>query len=42
MPPTVRPYHALVGVNVVVRPGEVLNDATVILRDGRIEAVGAV
>jgi imidazolonepropionase-like amidohydrolase len=32
--------HAIVGATVVVRPGEVLEDATVILRDGRIEEVG--
>jgi imidazolonepropionase-like amidohydrolase len=32
--------HALVDVTVVTRPGEVLTHATVILRDGRIEAVG--
>ena len=34
--------HALIDVNVVIRPGEVLTHATVILRDGRIEAVGDV
>jgi len=32
--------HALIDVTVVTRPGEVLTNATVILRDGRIEAVG--
>jgi hypothetical protein len=32
--------HALIGVNVVVSPGEELTDATIVLRDGRIDAVG--
>jgi imidazolonepropionase-like amidohydrolase len=32
--------HALIDVNVVTRPGEVVSGATVVLRDGRIEAVG--
>src|SRR5580658_5504768 len=32
--------HALVGGKVVVKPGEVLDSATVLLRDGLIEAVG--
>ena len=33
--------HAIVGARVVPRPGQVLDSATVVLRDGRIEAVGA-
>ena len=32
--------HALEHARVVVRPGEVLEDATIVLRDGVIEAVG--
>ncbi len=32
--------HALVGARVVVKPGEVLESATVLIRDGRIEKVG--
>ncbi len=32
--------HALVGAKVVTKPGEVLEKATVLLRDGHIEAVG--
>jgi imidazolonepropionase-like amidohydrolase len=38
-----RPHrvHALVGAIVVVRPGEMLERATVVIRDGVIEAVGA-
>lgn len=43
-PPAVRPLaasvHALVGGRVVLKPGEELERATVVLRDGRIEAVG--
>lgn len=37
-----RPHrvHALVGARVVLRPGEVLERATVVLRDGTIDAVG--
>jgi hypothetical protein len=31
----------LVGGKVVVKPGQVLDSATVLLRDGLIEAVGA-
>lgn len=34
--------HALVGATVVVRPGEVIENATVIVRDDRIVAVGPV
>jgi imidazolonepropionase-like amidohydrolase len=33
--------HALVGGKVVVKPGEVLDSATVVIRDGLIEKVGA-
>lgn len=33
--------HALVGAKVVLRPGEVLESGTIVLRDGTIEAVGA-
>jgi imidazolonepropionase-like amidohydrolase len=33
--------HALVGGKVVVKPGEVLDSATVVIRDGLIESVGA-
>ncbi len=32
--------HAITGADVVVRPGEVIEDATIIIRDGVIEAVG--
>lgn len=32
--------HALVGGKVITRPGQTLDDATVIIRDGLIEAVG--
>ncbi|MBT5382942.1 MAG: hypothetical protein HOL13_08905, partial [Phycisphaerae bacterium] len=32
--------HALIGADVVTAPGERLEDATIILRDGHIEAVG--
>ncbi len=44
LPPGFRPkpvgVHALVGGKVVVKPGEVHDAATVIIRDGYIEAVG--
>jgi hypothetical protein len=44
LPPGFRPkpigVHALVGGKVVTKPGEVLDEATVIIRDGYIEAVG--
>ena len=44
LPPGFRPLplgvHALVGGKVVVRPGEVLESATVVIRDGLIQAVG--
>jgi imidazolonepropionase-like amidohydrolase len=43
-PPAVRPLaapiHALVGGHVVLSPGRELDKATIILRDGRIAAVG--
>src|SRR5437899_3767139 len=32
--------HALVGGKVVIKPGEVLDAATIVIRDGRIKAVG--
>ncbi len=32
--------HALTGARVVVAPGQVLNNATIVVRDGYIEAVG--
>jgi N-acetylglucosamine-6-phosphate deacetylase len=34
--------HALVGATVHVKPGQTLQEATVLIRDGRIEAVGKV
>lgn len=44
LPPGFRPkpvgVHALVGGKVVTKPGEVLDEATIIIRDGLIEAVG--
>lgn len=44
LPPGFRPkpagVHALIGGKVVVKPGETLEDATVVIRDGYIEAVG--
>lgn len=44
LPPGFRPLppgvHALVGGKVVPKPGEVLDGATVVIRDGFIEAVG--
>ena len=33
-------FHALVGARVVTAPGEVLDDATVVIRDGLIQQVG--
>ena len=32
--------HALVGARVVTAPGRTLENATIVVRDGRIEAVG--
>jgi imidazolonepropionase-like amidohydrolase len=44
LPPGFRPaplgIHALMGGRVVVKPGEVLEGATILIRDGRIQAVG--
>jgi imidazolonepropionase-like amidohydrolase len=44
LPPGFRPkpvgVHALVGGKVVTKPGETLDEATIIIRDGLIEAVG--
>jgi imidazolonepropionase-like amidohydrolase len=44
LPPGFRPLplgvHALVGAKVVVKPGEVVEGGTVVIRDGFIEAVG--
>jgi len=44
LPPGFRPQpvgvHALVGGKVVVKPGEVIESATVVIRDGIIKAVG--
>ncbi len=34
-------FHALVGARVVTAPGQVLNNATVVIRNGLIQAVGA-
>lgn len=33
-------FHALVGARVVTGPGQVLNDATIVVRNGLIQAVG--
>src|SRR5436309_13984827 len=44
LPPGFRPLplgvHALVGGKVVIKPGEVLEGATIVIRDGFIKAVG--
>src|SRR5215510_5092866 len=44
LPPGFRPLppgvHALVGGKVIVKPGETLENGTVVIRDGLIEAVG--
>lgn len=44
LPPGFRPEplgaHALVGGKVVIRPGEVVTNATIVIRDGLIQAVG--
>src|SRR5262249_41269963 len=43
-PPGFRPQplgvHALVGGKVVTKPGEVIEDATIVIRDGYLQAVG--
>ena len=43
LPPGNRPlppgHHALIHATVVVKPGVTIDDATVIIRDGRIQAV---
>ena len=45
LPPGFHPappgVHALVGGRIVVKPGEVLDSGTIIIRDGLIQAVGA-
>ena len=45
LPPGVRPVpygvHALKGATVVVKPGEVVSNAIIVIRDGYIENVGA-
>ncbi len=44
LPPGFRPaplgVHALVGGQIVIKPGEVLDSGTIIIRDGLIQAVG--
>src|SRR4051812_546557 len=44
LPPGFRPVplgvHALVGAKVVIKPGDVVSNATIIIRDGLIKAVG--
>ena len=44
LPPGFRPkpfgVHALVGGKVVTKPGETIDGATIVIRDGYIEAVG--
>ena len=44
LPPGFRPLplgvHALAGGKVVIKPGEVLEHATIVIRDGFIQAVG--
>src|SRR3954468_20854712 len=44
LPPGFRPLplgvHALVGGRVVIKPGEVLEGGTIVIRDGLIQAVG--
>ena len=44
LPPGFRPLplgvHALAGGKVVIKPGEVLENATIVIRDGFIKAVG--
>src|SRR5258708_15468442 len=45
LPPGFRPVplgvHALVGAKLIVKPGETLDPATIIIRDGFIQAIGA-
>jgi imidazolonepropionase-like amidohydrolase len=45
LPPGFRPVapgvHALTGARIVTQPGEVIEDGTIVIRDGLIEAVGA-
>ncbi|HVV00517.1 MAG TPA: amidohydrolase family protein, partial [Verrucomicrobiae bacterium] len=45
LPPGFRPLplgvHALVGGRVITEPGKILENATILIRDGNIEAVGA-
>jgi imidazolonepropionase-like amidohydrolase len=44
LPPGYRPLplgaHALVGARIVTQPGEVIENGTIVIRDGRIQAVG--
>src|SRR5580658_10507130 len=44
LPPGFRPVppgvHALVGARVVIKPGETLTNATIVIRDGFIQSVG--
>ena len=44
LPPGFRPLplgvHALVGGKVVIKPGEVMDGGTIVIRDGFIKAVG--
>jgi hypothetical protein len=44
LPPGFRPVplgvHALVGGKVVIKPGDVVSNATIVIRDGLIKAVG--
>jgi hypothetical protein len=45
LPPGHRPIppavHALVGGKVVVKPGQIMDGATIVIRDGFIQAVGS-
>ncbi|MDX1579885.1 MAG: hypothetical protein R3266_15485, partial [Gemmatimonadota bacterium] len=34
-------YHALIGARVVTRPGQVIDEATIVIRDGLIRSVEA-
>src|SRR5919106_5165768 len=40
-PPTPPDHYALIGARIVTAPGRVIERGTVVLRDGRIAAVGA-